>query len=177
MTGLMMKPSLIFFMLLLPLPALAAEVLPAFVTQQIAQPLKQVGSGVYKKLGFTVYRATLWTPSGKWKPAEPYALQIHYQMNLSKDTVVDAVVKDIRDQNVASKATFAKWKSQLSAALPKVFDGDSIIGLAIPNQSSTLIHNGKVVTTIRDHKLSDAFFAIWLGKTADKKLKQKLLGV
>ena len=163
--------------LLLPLPALASEVLPAFVTQQVAQPLKQVGSGAYTKLGFTVYRATLWTPSGKWKSDEPYALQIQYQMSLSKDTVVDAVVEDIRDQKVASDATFAKWEAQLGNALPKVFDGDSIIGLALPNQSSTLIHNGKVITTITDQKLSDAFFAIWLGKSANPELKQKLLGV
>lgn len=163
--------------LLFPAIVTAGEGLPTLVTQQVAKPLKQVGSGVYTKLGFTVYRATLWTPSGEWKKDEPYALQINYKMSLSKDTVVDAVVEDVRDQQVADKATFAKWKTQLSGALPKVFDGDSIIGLAIPNQSSTLIHNGKVITTITDQKLSDAFFAIWLGKSANPELKQKLLGV
>lgn len=172
-----MKRILWVMALLFPAIVTAGEALPALVTQQVAQPLKQVGSGVYTKMGFTVYRATLWTPSGEWKKDEPYALQISYQMSLSKDTVVDAVVSDIRDQKVANDATFAKWENQLSSALPQVFDGDSIIGLALPKQSSTLIHNGKVITTISDQKLSDAFFAIWLGKSADKKLKQKLLGV
>lgn len=169
--------ALFGFFYILPAAAFAQEGLPAAVTQQITQPLKQVGSGVYTKLGFRVYRATLWTPSGKWQADAPYALQIHYAMSLSKDTLVEAVVGDIHEQKTVDAPRFAQWKKQLTEALPAVFFGDNIIGLAIPDKASTLIYNGKVITTITDKKLSDAFFAIWLGKAANPALKQQLLGI
>ncbi len=70
----------------------------------------KVGSGTYRKFGFSVYRATLWAPDGKWDPAKPYALELHYTRSVSKDTLVDTVADDIRDQNVADEATLVNWE-------------------------------------------------------------------
>lgn len=174
-----MKKYLLLLVLLCTLPtaSFAQESLPAVVTQQIGQPLKTVGSGVYTKLGFTVYRATLWTPSGQWKPAEPYALQLRYAMSLSKQTIVEAVAGDIRRQNVTDADTMDQWEERLNQTLPAVYNGDVIVGLALPGKASTLYFNGKPITTITDKTFSDAFFDIWLGQTADTKLKSKLLGI
>jgi hypothetical protein len=151
------------------------DMLPPAVSQQVPAPLAPVGSGTYRKLGFNIYRATLWAPGGVYNPSKPYALALHYNRSVSKDTLVDTVMDDIRDQNVADDATLAKWQEVLNKALSEVAENDVIVGVAVPGKKSTLFYNGKEVTSIEDAKFSTAFFNIWLGDHADENLRNKLL--
>jgi len=152
-----------------------AEALPEAVSAQSPTPLTEVGNGTYRKFGFSVYNATLWAPEGVWSADKSYALQLHYTRSVSKETMIDTVMDDIRDQNVADDATLARWGKTLSATLPAIEDGDTIIGLAIPGKKSTLFYNGKKLASIDDQVFSKAFFNIWLGDNADEGLRENLL--
>lgn len=154
----------------------AQNSLPPAVLAQTQTPLVQVGSGTYRKFGFSIYRATLWAPGGVWNADKPYALELRYMRSLSKDTVVDAAADGIEEQNVADKATFAAWKNELTQALPAVEDGDTIVGVTVPGKKSQLFFNGTQIASIDDDNFSSAFFNIWLGDTADEDLRAKLLG-
>ncbi len=159
----------------LPVNAQAENTLPAPVTTQLHTPVAKVGDGTYRKFGFSVYNATLWAPDGAWSADKPYALQLHYTRSLSKETLVDTVMDDIRDQDVADDATLANWEKMLNATLPAIADGDTIIGVAIPGKKSLLFYNGKKLASIDDPVFSKAFFNIWLGDNADEDLRGKLL--
>lgn len=154
----------------------ADDQLPAYVGEHVKTPLQEVGHGTYRKLGFRVYEASLWAPGGTWDANKPYALKLHYTRDVSKDTLSDTVVDDIRDQNVTDDATFTRWEGTLRKVLPAVDDGDTMIGIAMPGKHSLLFHNGVEIARIDDAALSNAFFNVWLGNGADEDLRAKLLG-
>jgi hypothetical protein len=149
---------------------------PQYIVAKLHAPLKKVGTGIYHKFGFRVYRATLWSLDGVWNPRKPYVLELNYARDVSKDTLVDAVIDDIRDQEVASDETIEDWKTLLDQKLPDVVEGDTISGLAVPGKKSLLFYNGKEIASISDPVFSKAFFDIWLGEHADEELRSKLLG-
>jgi len=137
--------------------------------------MEQVGSGKYRKLGFSIYKVALWAPGGEYDKSKPYALKVHYLRSLSKDTVVGAVVDDVREQKMADDATMDKWEQMLNDALPAVEDGDEIVGISIPGKPSRLLFNGQEIASIEDKRLSDSFFNIWLGDIANPDLRAQLL--
>jgi hypothetical protein len=150
--------------------------LPLAVQHYFNAPPAEIGNGTYRKFGFRVYNASLWSRDRNWDPAKPYALKLHYTRGVSKETLVDTVIDDIRDQNVADDATLARWENMLKQDLPEVQEDDELIGLCMPGKSSLLFYNGKQIASIDDQNLSRAFFNIWLGDGADDDLKAKLLG-
>lgn len=151
------------------------DTLPAAIIKYSPAPLMPVGSGTYRKLGFSVYKATLWAPNSLYNPNKPYALELHYTRSVSKDTLVDTVMDDIREQNVTDDETLSKWQTILTNALKPVEDGDTMIGLAVPGKNSRLFFNGVETASLNDPAFSKAFFNIWLGDHADENLKNKLL--
>ena len=159
-------------------PAKAASLipLPQIIADQVKAPLLKVGSGKYTKFGFTIYRATLWSPSGLWKPEEPYVLQLRYARSLSKSTLVEAVVEGITEQDIADKETLARWDNQLKTVLPAVEEDDELTGISIPGKDSSLYFNGSLISQIDEQALSNAFFGIWFGQKADVSLRSKLIG-
>jgi len=166
----------IILCLLAPPNSRAEDAMPTYIQAQLHTSLSEVGHGMYRKFGFSVYRATLWAGDGAWDPKKPYALELRYMRGVSKDTLVGTVMDDIREQGVADDATLTKWNAVLTAALPEVEDGDVITGLCMPGKKSLLFYNGKQVASIADPVFSKAFFDIWLGKGADEDLRAKLLG-
>jgi len=154
----------------------AKDVLPPALQAHVGAPLSKVGSGTYHRFGFRVYVASLWAKDGKWNPDKPYALLLRYTRSVSKDTIVDTVTDDIRDQNIADDATLTRWQGVLNQDLPAVEDGDTLVGLCQPGKHSLLFYNGKQIASIDDAALSKAFFNIWLGQTADEDMRASLLG-
>ncbi|HAX92155.1 MAG TPA: hypothetical protein DCY07_08135, partial [Rhodospirillaceae bacterium] len=109
------------------------KILPTTVSDLTPVPLVKVGQGTFRKLGFRVYDATLWASQNTWDTSPPYALQLFYSRDISKDTLIDTVMGDIEDQNVANEETRVRWKSVLDAALSDVNEGDVLVGLALPD--------------------------------------------
>lgn len=162
-------------------PALADDpdtlTLPAAVAKHAPVPLSKVGQGTYRKFGFAVYNAALWAPEGFWEAEEPFALQLSYTRSLSKETLIDAVMDDIENQNIADETTRARWRDFLEASLRDVEDGDVLAGLSLPAENEAILFlNGAVIAVIDEQAFSDAFFSIWLGTNADADLREALLG-
>jgi hypothetical protein len=144
------------------------------VQQYVDQPLKQVGTGKYRRLGFNVYQATLFAPDGIYDPNQPYALSLKYARNLDKETIVDTIADNIKEQNVADEPTLAQWKGQLDNIIGPVKENDVLTGVFMPGKNSVLVHNCSEIGNISDAEFTKAFFAIWLGPTADPDMRGKL---
>ena len=168
--------ALLLLCFCLPAASRADETLPDVVRAKANVPLVMVGTGVYRRFGFSVYRATFWTPDGTWNKKKPYALELRYMRDLSKDTLMDAVSDDLTSQNVADEVTLARWHVTLNDVLSDVKDGDTITSLHLPGKASPVFHNNKIVAWINDEAFINAFFNIWLGPTADDDMRTKLLG-
>jgi Chalcone isomerase-like len=153
----------------------AQEVTPDYVFSQSGTPLKQVGNGTYRRFGFRVYKATLWAAGKSWEPLKPFLLELHYVRNISKITLVESIIDDIRDQNIANDAVLDKWAETLSRILPDVDDGDTLSGFSVPGNKTRLFMNSKQIATIDDDSLSRAFFNMWFGEQADPDLRKELL--
>jgi hypothetical protein len=154
----------------------AADVLPQAVQSQVQTPLVSMGSSTYRKFGFSIYRVTLWTTDGTWNKQKPYALELRYTRDLSKDTLVDNVTDDLRDEKVASDATVDGWHQILDSILTDVQEDDTIVSLYLPKkEKSPLFHNEKVILWTSDEAFVQAFFGIWLGQNADEDMRKQLL--
>ena len=170
------------FLLALGLPCLPAQaqsttaILPASVNTATGTSFDEIGHSDYRKFGFLIYDISLWATQKAWEPTKPYALQLVYARSLSKETLVDAVMDDISDQDVADDVTLARWRTVLNASLRAVNAGDTLIGLALPGKKTLLFYNGNEIASIKDQGLSHAFFGIWLGQKADEDLRSELLG-
>lgn len=171
-----LSPLLAFALALSTPVAAGASALPSSVASSAGSALTEVGNMKYRKMGFNIYRASLWAPEGSFDRAKPYALQVKYMRELSKETIVQAVVDDVRAQNTVDAQTMEEWEKMLAATLPAVAEGDELVGLCEPGKPSKLFLNGKQIASIEDQRLSDSFFNIWLGKTADPTLRAQLIG-
>jgi len=118
----------------------------------------------------------LWAPGGTWNPDQPYALKLHYLRSLSKDTLADSIIDDIRDQNATDEVTMARWAASIKKVMPAVRDGDEMVGLVVPKKKGTLFLNGVQFAKTEDNAMGKAFLNIWLGENADEDLKNALLG-
>lgn len=140
-----------------------------------ASGFSEVGTGNYRKMGFNIYSVTLWAPQGTYDRDKPFALQLSYKRDLSKETVVDAVMNDVRAQQLADAETMNAWEAMLNEKMHEVKTGDQIIALNDPGKPTKLFYNNKPVFTIADKRLSDSFFNIWLGERANEELRAQLL--
>ena len=152
----------------------ALNALPSSVAN--SSKLAQVGSGTYHKWGFSIYKATLWAPAGNWDAKQAYALQLRYNRDLSKETLVSSVVDSLREQGVADDATLEQWQKIVNETLPAVSKNDEIIVVTAPGKQTHIYLNGKSIASITDQAFAKAFFGIWLGDKADPDLRASLLG-
>lgn len=152
------------------------DTLPPAVQAELHAPLTEMGAGTYRRFGFSVYRASFWTSGDTWNKKKPYALVLRYTREVSKDTLVDTVIDDLRSQNVADDATIVRWHQILVDILSDVEDGDAITTLYLPGQKSPVFRNNKVISRIGDQAFIKAYLDIWLGPNADEDLRNKLLG-
>jgi hypothetical protein len=139
-------------------------------------PFKEVGSGTYRRFGFSVYQATLWAVGDGWNPHKPFLLELHYVRDVSKDVLVESIIDDIREQNAADDDEIGKWQHTLADILPDVQEGDTLSGLSVPGAKTKIFRNGREIATLDDELLSRAFFNMWFGDHADPDLRKELLG-
>lgn len=134
-----------------------------------------LGSGEYRKFGFLIYEAALWTrSSGPLAP--PFALALTYKRTISGRQLVDASVSEIRKLKVASDDRVTAWGEELARIFPDVKPGDRIVGIREPGRAR-FMHNGRPIGEIADEAFANAFFGIWLAPgTSAPELRARLLG-
>ncbi|MGP0172309.1 chalcone isomerase family protein [Pseudomonas sp. NCHU5208] len=138
-----------------------------------------VGSGDFTWFGFSVYNAKLWSPSRPVKFDQPFALELTYRRNISRETLVETSLDEIRriDAKALQGGREAQWAEEMRQAFVDVRDGTRITGVYLPGKGCQFYVDGKLQHVIDDPVFARAFFSIWLDpQTRSPKLRAALLG-
>lgn len=137
-----------------------------------------VGEGRLRYLGFRIFDARLYAPSGTYRPNGPFALKLTYLRNFKGAAIADQTRKELRRQGMPEGAQLTRWMNRLEAILPDVSAGQSITGVHDGNGRTILYAGQRRIGTIADAQFTRRFFAIWLGPQAkDRALRQRLTGL
>ncbi len=138
-----------------------------------------VGQGEFTWFGLRLYNARTWSPAAPLDWSRPFALELTYQRNLSRDTLVEASVDEMRRLGGPGldEATLARWTQVMQEAFVDVRPGMRITGLYLPGQGCRFYVNEQLRREVDDAAFARAFFAIWLDPRArDPQLRQRLVG-
>ncbi|MDN3988015.1 chalcone isomerase family protein [Zwartia vadi] len=137
---------------------------------------QQVGQGVFKRFGWSIYEATLYAPGGRFDPNKPYALSLTYERTIAGDRLVQASLDEMRKLGAPIDER-PDWGPALSKVLPSVSKGVTLTGVYRPGEGATFYQQDREIGKV-DDALARMFFAIWLDpRTSDPGLRQALLGV
>lgn len=137
---------------------------------------KPVGEGQFRRWGFLIYDATLWSSNGQYKANEPFALRLSYARNVSRDQIVDASIDQMRELGV-DVAQHPDWPDKLRRVFADVNKGDSLTGIYMPGNGAVFFYNNQLTGQV-DEALAQAFFSIWLDpQTTEPDLRLSLLGL
>ncbi|WP_194790834.1 chalcone isomerase family protein [Pseudomonas sp. UFMG81] len=138
-----------------------------------------VGSGDFTWFGLRLYTARLWSPATAPDWQQPFALELTYHRDLSRDRLVDASLDEMRRLGgpALEAATLERWAELMRGAFVDVRPGTRITGLYLPGHGCRFYIDGQLRRDIADPVFARAFFAIWLDpRTRDPQLRQRLLG-
>ena len=176
-----------------------AAILPAHVKHL---GLSMVGEGTMTWLGFSIYKASLWTKNGTYHgiPIEqvadqefltptaqrtkdstyslPIALHIVYEKNISSETLVKTTIKEWRRLKIFNDHQHRNYEPQLLNIWPDVKPGDSITTVIDNDQHTIFLVNGREAGKITDKNFGPALLAVWLHpKTRAASLRAELIGL
>lgn len=160
-------------MLLLGGPAMAES-----AWRQALPRAQALGSGEMTWLGLRIYQATLWATRVPFDSTQAFALQLTYNMSISRQRLASTSIDEIRRLSAAPIApeTLLRWQAALEDTLVDVARGDQLIGIHLPGRGMQLYDADKLLGEIDDPALARAFFDIWLGPgTRDTGLRRRLL--
>ena len=166
----------------LELGLVAATLLATLAAQASPLPhlthFKAVGNGTLRFLGFPIYDATLWSPSGAWAANRPFALELRYTRGFSGSTITRRTIEEIRSLRAPPAATLAHWEQQMRGLFPDVQAGDRLIGVRMPGKGVVFYRDTHKLGQISDEAFADAFFDIWFNPaTRAPELRARLLGI
>lgn len=160
---------------LAPMPA-AAQTLAAPVAAA-APNLTVQGEGTMRFFGLKVYDVRLWTLMSRFTHAEPFALELVYDMSLKGKDIAERSVTEMRGIGVKDEDKLKRWGEVMARVFPDVKAGDALIGVSIPGKEARFYNREKLIASIPDPEFARAFFDIWLSdKTSAPGVRSKLLG-
>ena len=110
----------------------------------------------------------------------PFALELTYRRSISRETLVDTSLDEIRRINgePLDSEQQSVWTKQMSQAFVDVKDGTRITGVFLPGEGCRFYVDGELQHVIDDPEFARAFFSIWLDpQTRSPKLRAALLGL
>ena len=156
------------------LPLVAGPLVPWAAAAPALAGLRRMGSGEFRRLGLSVYRATLWA-SEATRLQPPYALAIEYHRRIPGRQLAASSIDEMRALGHVGEDRLASWGRRLEAVFPDVRPGDVIVGTHRP-QGATFHHNDRWLADIDEADFARAFFAIWLDpRTRAPELRDALL--
>lgn len=154
----------------------SANSLPDLVTRDL-MGLAVRGGAVMRFIGLKVYDVRLWTPLKPFTHADPFAVELVYNMSFTGKDIADRSVKEMRAQGISDEAKLKRWGDEMVKIFPDIKQGDTLIGVSLPGKEARFYNREKLIATVPDPEFAKAFFDIWLSeKTSEPKLRVKLLG-
>jgi hypothetical protein len=135
------------------------------------------GEGTMRFFGLKVYDIRLWTGMQRFSHAEPFALELVYDMALKGRDIAERSVTEMRGIGIRDEIKLKRWGEEMARVFPDVKAGDALIGVSIPGKEARFYSRDKLIATIPDPEFARAFFDIWLSdKTSAPGVRSKLLG-
>lgn len=160
--------------------ALAVAMNAHAAPKEIAGTIKQetaYGEGKLQRLMFVAYKASLWTDATAWSYDAPFALSITYNMDFTKDDLIDRTISEMAGQS-ESPCPAESYRALLDKAFTDVKDGERFTALYTAKKSVRFYHNGTFMSDIADPVFAKRFFDIWLSpNTTEPALRRGLLKV
>lgn len=138
-----------------------------------------VGQGEFRKWGFHVYDATLWVPGGVFDAQKPFALELRYFRNISREQFVSRSLDEMAKVHpeLMNEATRTAWAAAMRRAFPNVKEGDRLTGVWVPGRGARFFLGEQPTADVDDPVFAKAFFDIWLSPaTSAPRLREQLLG-
>ena len=168
---------LVFWALMMVGATAAAQMLPAVVLNDVPA-LSPRGEGVMRFVGFKVYDVRLWTAMKPHSHAEPFALELVYDMSFKGADIAERSIKEMRGQGYMDEEKLTRWGANMARVFPDIRKGDTLIGVSIPGREARFYNREKFIAAIPDADFARAFFDIWLAeKTSAPHVRAKLLGI
>ena len=138
-----------------------------------------LGAGEFTWFGFSVYSARLFGEQTEQVFEQPFALELTYKRNITRDALVDTSVDEIRRQgSTVDERTLARWAEEMRQSFVDVQPGQRITGVYLPGKGCRFYVDGRLQREIADPAFARAFFSIWLGAgTRSPELREALLGL
>ena len=157
------------------LPA-SAQRLPETIARDV-MGLAVRGEAVMRFFGLKVYDVRLWTQMKAFTHADPFVVELVYDMTLNGKDIAQRSVKEMRMQGISDEAKLKRWGDEMAKIFPDINKGDSLIGVSIPGKEARFYNREKLIATVPDPEFAKAFFDIWLSeKSSEPTLRLKLLG-
>lgn len=138
-----------------------------------------LGSGELRLFGWRIYSARLWSTEQPLAADSPFALELTYHREISREQLVEASVREIRRLygKRVSAAQLSDWRAQMQRAFVDVTPGARITGVHLPGVGARFYAGTRLQHEVRDAEFARAFFAIWLDpRTRNPELRARLLG-
>lgn len=141
---------------------------------------QMIGKGDFRWFGLPIYSAQLW---GQGRPAafeQPFALELSYQREITRDRLVQASLDEMSEAPGAplSEKKRSQWRREMQQAFVDVEPGKRITGVYLPGLGCRFYVNEQLQHEVKDPEFARAFFSIWLGPHAHSpQLRQELLGL
>lgn len=137
------------------------------------------GEGKLTWLGFHVYDARLYAPTG-FDVSNPFAqqfvLELTYARKLEGKAIAEASRDEMQRLAIGSSEQHTKWLAQMEKLFPNVEKGRRIAGVNQPGQGARFYVDGNFVGSVDEPDFARAFFAIWLDpRTRAPRLRESLL--
>jgi len=140
------------------------------------QGFQQIGNARLSVLFWRVYDARLYSPTPEFSfpGTRPFALELEYRRNFSRQNLVDETRRQWQAQGLDYREA---WLEQLAVLLPDVIEQDRITLFVDAAGRSVFFLNDEELGVIGDQEFSMAFARIWLAEqTAHPDFRKALLG-
>lgn len=157
----------------------SASTLPVPVVEQ-GYPLRKVGGGELRWLGFPIYDASLWTSSGRYTgfgPSETVALSLWYRRSFSRDELLRITETAWKKLGQPDAGQRERWLVELRSEWTDVSPGHNITTVVVPNGPTRFYDQRGRFAQVDDPAFGPAFLAIWLDpRSVVSDLRRELLG-
>lgn len=152
-----------------------AQMLPPAVVKDVP-PLVHTGEGTMRFFGLKVYDVRLWTVMKSFTHAEPFALELIYDMSLNGKDIAERSVKEMRGLGYSDEAKLKRWGEEMAKIFPDIKSGDTLVGVSVPGKEARFYTREKFIAAVPDAEFAKAFFDIWLSeKTSAPSVRAKLI--
>lgn len=139
---------------------------------------RQIGQGQFSWFGFVVYEAHLWSAGAAPDWTQAFALELVYRRDLTRDTLVQASLDEMRRLGADDDTQLASWAGEMRQAFVDVQAGQRITGVYLPGEGCRFYVDDRLRHAVADARFARAFFSIWLDpRTRNPELRRDLLGL